>query len=79
MKFPKDAPTSHVLRALGRLGFQIVREAEHIQLQRHNPDGTVTRLTLPNHRTLKSSTLRGACTRAQVSREQFMRAYEETQ
>jgi hypothetical protein len=58
------------------LGFQIVREREHISMRRTNTDGTITPLTLPNHTSLKSSTLRTICTQAQIPREEFLRAYE---
>lgn len=58
------------------LGFQIVREREHIAMRRTNADGTTTPLTLPNHTTLKGSTLRAICTQAQIQREEFLRAYE---
>jgi len=54
MKFPVDAPRSRVVRALEVLGFQIVREREHISMRRTNADGTITPLTLPNHASLKS-------------------------
>lgn len=54
-KFPKDASRSRVFAALEALGFQIVREREHIAMVRENADGTKTPLTLPNHNTIKSS------------------------
>lgn len=42
VKFPKDAPKAKVLRTLEYLGFQIVREAEHIAMIKDNRDGTRT-------------------------------------
>ena len=47
-----------VLGAFGKLGFQVVREAEHIALKRSNADRTETPMTIPNHRRIKGSTLR---------------------
>jgi len=76
-KFPKDASKAKVLRALESLGFRIIREKEHISMVRSNEDGTETPLTLPNHKQIKSSTLRSICTQAGVSRDEFLQAYED--
>ena len=43
---------------------------------RENPDGTRTPLTMPNHRRLKSSTLRTILTQSRIPRDDFLTAYE---
>ena len=45
-------------------------------MRRANPDGSVTPLTLPNHTTLKGSTLRTICRQADIGREDFLKAFE---
>jgi len=75
-KFPVDAPKQKVIKALGLLGFRLIREKEHIAMERINPDGTKTLLTMPNHPHIKSSTLRTICTQTGISRNDFLDAYE---
>jgi hypothetical protein len=65
-----------VVRAFEYLGFHIIREREHISMVRENGDGSRTPLTLPNHRTIKGTTLRMVCTQSGVSRDDFLNAYE---
>jgi predicted RNA binding protein YcfA (HicA-like mRNA interferase family) len=75
-KFPKDAPADRVFRALAALGFEVIRTGNHVSLARTEEDGTVTPMTLPGHKTLKSGTLRAALTQSGLSREDFLREYE---
>ena len=75
-KFPSDAPADRVFRALAALGFEVVRAGNHVSLARSEPDGSITSMTLPGHKTLKAGTLRAALTQSGVSRDEFLREYE---
>ncbi len=77
-KFPVDAARRRVVRAFEILGFRLVKEKEHISMLRENPDGSKTPLTMPNHPRIKSSTLRIMCTKADISRDDFLKAYDQT-
>jgi hypothetical protein len=56
----------------------MVREAEHIAMRRARPEGGSDTLTMPNHSTINASTLRTILTGAGISREEFLRAYEQS-
>ena len=74
-KFPVDAPKRKVMKVLETLGFRIVREKEHISMTRKNPDGSGTPLTMPNHPTIKASTLRTICVQSGITRDEFLEVY----
>ncbi len=75
-KFPRDAPIKKVLRAFRELGFVVIRTGNQISLEKANPDGTKTPMTIPYHPTLKSSTLRTILTQAEISRDKFLKVYK---
>jgi len=76
MKFPHDVPIHKVIKSLESMGFHVVRLGNHISMERQNPDGTKTPLTMPNHNKIKGSTIRMICTQAGITREDFIQAYE---
>ncbi|MBF0336418.1 MAG: type II toxin-antitoxin system HicA family toxin [Nitrospirae bacterium] len=75
-KFPNDCLKRKVIYTFEKFGFNIIREREHISMERENPDGSKTYLTIPNHRYIKASTLRTICTQVGISREDFVKTYE---
>lgn len=77
-KFPVDAPKRRVVKALQRLGFHIVREAQHISMVRENADGTRSPLTIPNHPRIKASTLCTICRQSLIPRDEFIEAFNQS-
>ena len=75
-RFPSDAHKRRVIKTFPALGFEIIRDANHVAMKRKNPDGSVTPLTMPSHSRLKASTPRTICTQTGISRADFLEAYE---
>ena len=61
---------AEAVRALQRLGFEVVRERGSHIVMRREPSGCV----VPNHRELKTGTLAGVLRQAGVSAEEFIAA-----
>jgi predicted RNA binding protein YcfA (HicA-like mRNA interferase family) len=76
-RFPVDAPLPRVISALEALSFHLVRRGNHIAMIRDNADGTKTPLTMPNHRTIKASTLRTILSQSGIQRDDFLNVYGE--
>jgi predicted RNA binding protein YcfA (HicA-like mRNA interferase family) len=76
-KFPRDTPIIKVLKALEALGFEVIREGNHISMSRINPDGSRTPLTLPSHKEIKSSTLLLILRQAGITRDEFLEVFHE--
>ena len=75
-KFPVDVPIEKVINVFELLGFCLVRKGNHIAMVRENADGTRTTMTIPNHRTIKGSTLRTILTQSGISRDDFLEIYK---
>jgi predicted RNA binding protein YcfA (HicA-like mRNA interferase family) len=66
-----------VIKALEALGFEVIREGNHISMSRINPDGSKTPLTMPNHEEIKSSTLLMILRQAGIARDEFVEVYND--
>ena len=66
-----------MIGTLEALSFRLVRRGNHISMVRDNPDGTKTPLTMPNHRTIKASTLRTILAQVGIARDDFLKAFDE--
>ncbi len=77
-KFPSEAPKRKVLKTLNRLGFEVIREKEHISMLKVESDGRKIPLTIPNHQIINGALLRLICTQAGISRIDFLNEYEKS-
>jgi len=75
-KFPVDASIEKVIQVFEQLGFNLIRQGNHISMVRNNPDGSRTPLTVPNHRKIKGSTLRTILAQSGIPRDDFLKIYE---
>ncbi len=76
-KFPRDVPKRKVIKALEALGFETIREGNHISMIRINPDGSKTPLTMPNHEEIKGSTLLIILRQAGIARDEFIEVFND--
>ena len=76
-KFPRDVPKRKVIKALEALGFETIREGNHISMRRINPDGSKTPLTMPNHEEIKGSTLLIILRQAGITKEEFIEVFND--
>ena len=77
MKFPEDSNKNYVLKTFKKLGFEIVREGNHIIMERKNQDGSITPLVMPNLKTINSGTLRAIVNQIGMSRNEFLKTFYE--
>jgi predicted RNA binding protein YcfA (HicA-like mRNA interferase family) len=62
-----DTKKGDTLKALGKMGFEVVREREHIILK--NSQGTT--LSIPNHKRIKGSTISTVLRRGNIDPKAF--------
>jgi hypothetical protein len=78
-KVVAHTPKISVLRILEQLGFKVLQEADFVSMVRQNGDGSKTFLTLPNHPSLKTSTLQIVLNQAGIPWTTFLKKAETRQ
>lgn len=74
-----NTPKTHVLYVLEQLGFKTLQEANFVSMVRQGSDGSQTFITLPNHPSLKNSTLRILLNQAGIPWATFLKKAETRQ
>jgi predicted RNA binding protein YcfA (HicA-like mRNA interferase family) len=68
VKLPRDISGAEAVKALRRLGFEVVRqEGSHIRMSKGN-----VHVTVPNHRQLVPKTLQSILRHAEITLEEFI-------
>ncbi len=75
MKFPRTFPRNRVISTFNKLGFKLVRITKHIHMIKTDENGDPQYLTIPNYNFIYGGTIRKICSEANISREEFLRAY----
>lgn len=75
---PEVAPKERVIRALETLGYHTVRQGAHIAMSFYTNTGIQIPLTIPDQMAYKASTLRTILSRAGITKQDFLTAYNKT-
>jgi predicted RNA binding protein YcfA (HicA-like mRNA interferase family) len=73
---PDISPKERVIKALEELGYRIVRQGTHIALSYYTASGVQFPLTIPDQIAYNASTLRAILTRAGISKQDYLNAYQ---
>jgi len=74
-KIPESASKERVIHALENLGYRLVRQGTHISMSCYTASGMQIPLTIPDNQEYKESTLRMIISRAGITKQEFLEAY----
>lgn len=72
---PEVAPKDKVIHALENLGYHLVRQGTHISMSCYTSRGIQIPLTIPDVPEFKASALRMIISRAGITKQDFLEAY----
>ncbi len=73
---PEVAPKDKVIHAFENLGYRLVRQGSHISMSCYTANGLQLPLTIPDIPEFKASTLRMIISRAGITKQDFLTAYQ---